>query len=332
MKHSLPKSRAHKNTARAFIKRFQDRLQKNKLLPARARILVAVSGGPDSMALLHALAKLQPRFNWKLAVAHVNYELRGNDSRKDQLLVEKVTKTLGIPVFALKKNSKAGTSEEKLRDIRYHFFDSLVQKHKFTHVALAHHQDDQAETFLIRLIRGSGSTGLSGMQEKRGVYARPFLRISKKEILDFITSAHIPFRHDKSNDETFYLRNKVRHELIPLLETYNPQIKKTLATTACILQEEASLLSKQKTNLRKTSSSLVKIIPKSWERLSVSEQKKEIRALFQDRGLRLPTRNLVETLQKDLSSSLKRGSVREYSRLRVERKNDTIHIHFKERE
>lgn len=238
LKNSSQKSRAPKNTARAFLKRVQNTLHKTRLLPPGSRILIAVSGGPDSMALLSILSQLQKKYAWQLAIAHVNYGLRGKESDQDMALVQKTAETLGIPLYNLKKRSLPKKSEEALRDIRYDFFKTLAEKHDFDLVALAHHQDDQAETVLMHLIRGSGSRGLEGMRPQRDIYIRPLLTFSKQEILNFVKEAKIPYRLDQSNTENIYFRNRVRNELLPLLETYNPKIKRTLATTAQTLQQE----------------------------------------------------------------------------------------------
>lgn len=199
---------------------------------------MAVSGGPDSMALLHTLHTLQKKYDWQLSIAHVNYGLRGKESESDATLVKETAETLGLPLYTLTKKSLTRKSEEALRDIRYAFFEKLVKKYHFDLVALAHHQDDQAETVLMRLIRGSGSRGLEGMRPKRGIYVRPLLSFSKQEILNFAEKVAIPYRLDQSNAENIYFRNRVRNELLPLLETYNPKIKRTLATTAQTLQQE----------------------------------------------------------------------------------------------
>lgn len=332
LKNSSKKSRAVKDSARAFLKRVQNSLHKNNLLPKEATILVAVSGGADSMALLHALHKLQPFYSWSLSVAHINYGLRGKDSLADFTLVKTTAQKLNLPFYSLtKKKISPQSSEEKLRDIRYLFFDTLVKEHSFERVALAHHQDDQAETILMRLIRGSGLTGLAAMRSKRDYYVRPFLQIPKNELLQFINQENIPFRHDTSNDETFYLRNKVRHELLPLLESYNPGIKKVLATTASLIQTEL-LQSKEGLELLATESSGAdcSFLQKDWLNLELTKQAFFIRQLFTHKNLQMPSKKLVDTLVQDFSHISKKGFVKEYSRLRVRLNDDRIYIHFNE--
>ena len=283
------------------------------------------------MALLHALFLLHKKQNWQLAVAHVNYGLRGKESDADTALVKETAKKLGLPFYALRKKTLSVKSEEALRKVRYAFFESLTQKYGFQAVALAHHQDDQAETVLLRLVRGSGSLGLSAMQPKRGIYVRPFLSFSKQEILTFLKQQHIPYRIDASNAETQYLRNKIRHELLPLLTTYNPRIVRTLADTARIIHEEHSAYTRMPPFFPlRTKKCSVAFSHDAWRHLLPKDQRLLLRALFQEKGLPLPTKNLVETLRKDLSIIPKKGLNKEYSRLKLHLNNGMIDIHFKE--
>ncbi len=278
------------------------------------------------MVLLYVLSQLQKKYGWQLSVAHVNYGLRGKESAADMALVQETAKIFGLPFYSLTKKALAKKSEEALRDIRYAFFERLVQKHHFDIVVLAHHQDDQAETVLMRLIRGSGSTGLSGMRPQRGVYVRPFLTFAKAELLAFAQAAHIPYRLDKSNQENVYLRNKVRNELIPLLETYNPNIKKTLAAMATTFQTEDTTPPPAVTfRTNPFSFSLA-----AWQKQSKSEQVARLRTIFQERGLSVPTKNLTQNLVNDLASTRKKGSTKDYSRLRLSINDGMIDIHFKE--
>ena len=282
------------------------------------------------MALLHALFLLHKKYHWQLAVAHVNYGLRGKESTLDAQLVETTAKKLGLPFYQLTKKSLSQKSEEALRTIRYTFFEELVKKYHFDAVVLAHHQDDQAETVLLRLIRGSGSLGLSAMQMKRGIYVRPFLTFSKQEILHFLEQQNIPYRLDASNQERLYLRNKIRHELLPLLTTYNPRIKSTLANTASTLQQETSSSGAPTpflVHVRKKSASFSL---DSWQAMSTPQKHSLLRSLFQEKGLKPPTKALLETLGKDFSTQAKKGLNKEYSRLKLRLNNGMIDMHFKE--
>lgn len=282
------------------------------------------------MALLYTLHRLQKNFDWQLSVAHVNYGLRGKESEADEKLVSETAKKLGLPFYSLTKKSKPDSSEDTLRKIRYAFFESLVKKHSFDTVALAHHQDDQAETVLLRLIRGSGTLGLSAMSMKRGKYVRPFLTFSKSELLAFLRQENIPYRLDKSNKKNLYLRNKVRNELLPLLETYNPKIKSVLADTASTLQQEYALQQQNTLFPVTTTSNSVTFPFVEWQKLSKGERTTSFRSFFQKKGLPVPTKALTETVLQDMALHPKKGSTKEYSRLRVRVNNGMIDIHFKE--
>lgn len=333
LRASSKKSRALKSTPAAFVKRVQNFLQKANLLAPKSKILVAVSGGPDSMALLHVLHQLSKKREWQLAIAHVNYGLRGKESEADASLVKETAEKLSLPFYLLKKKMNATSSEDALRTVRYTFFEKLVKKHNFDAVALAHHQDDQAETILMRLIRGSGSTGLAGMNMKRERYIRPFLHIPKKQILEYLAQSNVPYRLDASNTNTVYFRNKVRNVLIPLLETYNPKIKRVLAETALTLQQEKLSVDKKK------NSSIFMIIQKGnryrvdlalWQALSKGDQVKILRQLFSQNMLSLPTKRLTETILTDMVRIQKKGFNKDYSRLSLHANNGMIDIHFKE--
>lgn len=282
------------------------------------------------MVLLHTFARIQKKYAWSLAVAHVNYHLRANDSLKDAELVQRTAKELELPFYLLEKTFRKPPSEEALRDIRYDFFESLSRKHKFTSVALAHHQDDQAETVLLRLIRGTGITGLGGMQMKRGIYTRPFLTFSKSELIDFAKGEEIPFREDRTNQELMYLRNKVRHELLPLMESYNPQIRKLLSQLAETAQSEENDVTPKKISLLSKKKNHVVFDQKKWLALTPKEKAWALRSWFTDRGLRAPSKSLVLTLIQNCDLLSKKGFTKEYSRLRASLNNGKITLHFKE--
>lgn len=312
------------------MKRVQNSLQRTNLLTPKSRILVAASGGPDSMALLYTLNLLQKKFHWELAVAHVNYNLRGSDSKKDAALVKEIAEALKIPLYTLEKKSLSNKSEAALRTLRYDFFEKIAEEKNFDLVALAHHQDDQAETVLLRLLRGSGTLGLSGMRAKRGIFVRPFLYTPKSEILAFLQEKDIPYRLDKSNEENLYLRNKIRNVVLPLLETYNPNMKRTLATTADTLQKEQSDAREITPFPVHIQGAHVSLSRELWQSYSPYEQVAFLRRLFRHMDLSMPTKNLAGNVVKDLAAAPKKGFVKDYSRLRLQVNNDMIDIHFKE--
>jgi len=236
--------------------------------------VVACSSGPDSTCLLDILAKLKDKYNLELIVAHVNYGLRGKDSDLDQKLIEKYASRYKLklvvfkpkyltPALSLKKErgTKRLLSENKLRESRYEFFEKVRRGNRFDSIAVGHTLDDQAETYLMRIIRGSGLRGMAAMKHKnvypvkspqsgvgraefnRGTIIRPLLGITKKEILRYLKSNKLSYRTDKSNKEVLYLRNKIRNELIPLLENkYNPNIKETLYKSSLNIAEDYALI------------------------------------------------------------------------------------------
>lgn len=221
------------------MKRVRNLSSDTHLLRERAAILIAVSGGADSVCLLDMLVFLQKRYATRLAIAHVNYQLRGEESEKDELFVRELAKRYRVPCFVRRypKNSQKD-DEESLRDFRYTFFSALSKKHHFDTIALGHQQDDQAETFLMNLLRGSGPLGLASMLPKHGDYIRPLLDTPREDILRYLAVRGLAFNSDVSNTETRYTRNRIRHELIPLLQKrFNPNIVATLARSAALFSD-----------------------------------------------------------------------------------------------
>lgn len=196
-------------------------------------ILIGVSGGPDSVCLLHILNSLQKNWNLKLSVAHINYHLRGGDSIKDEHLAKKLCLELNIDFYNLNyldKKAILKKDENSLRNIRYNFFEKIKKQINADYIAVAHNKDDQVETIIINFIRGSSERGLGGMDylSENGII-RPFLDAYRSEILEYLHKNKIKYRIDKTNLGEQYLRNKIRNQLIPLLEKeYNPNIKETM--------------------------------------------------------------------------------------------------------
>jgi tRNA(Ile)-lysidine synthase len=231
------------------IKRAIDR---HHLLEKGERLIVGVSAGVDSMVLLHLLNATRETFDLSLIVAHVNHGLRPEESEKEAELVQKEAARLGLPFeygqFNVKEFQKLGglSPQDAARRIRFHFFYYLLQKHHAQKVALGHHADDQVETVLLRLIRGSGLQGLKGMLPIReGRVIRPLLEVWREEIQSFAIEKKIPFLLDSSNLKNDYLRNRIRLTLIPLVEReYQPNFKEILLRTSNILREENDYLEK----------------------------------------------------------------------------------------
>jgi tRNA(Ile)-lysidine synthase len=181
-------------------------------------------------------------------VAHLNHCLRGSDSDGDETFVSRLAESYGIPFVSRRSDvaalarSSGFSLEDAGRRARYAFFAEVAKSHGATSIALAHHQDDQAETVLIRLLRGSGGAGLSAMASSAGVLKRPLLQVTRDEIEQYLKARGLSHRIDATNADTAILRNSIRHELLPILKRYNPKVSERLAATAEILAGDEELL------------------------------------------------------------------------------------------
>ena len=216
-------------------------------------VLVGVSGGPDSVALLHILQTLSDRFSiMKLGVVHLNHCLRQKDSDNDAKFVSSLAGELGLPLFLKAENVLKYQSvhkislEEAARHVRYAFFNHIAEKHGYQKIALGHHSDDNAELILMYLLRGSGPLGISGIPPVRGeMIVRPFSRLMRTDILNYLNEKGLKFIVDDSNNNPKYLRNKIRHHLIPILKaSYNPRIIETLNRLSSIMRHEDKWIEK----------------------------------------------------------------------------------------
>ena len=216
-------------------KKVLDAITEYKLIEENDHIVVGVSGGPDSMALLYCLLEARKTIPFSIHIAHVNHGVRGEEARSDQLFVERISKELGLPYYTINVNmieygkERGITAEEAGRELRYGFFRDILERHGRGKIAVAHNMNDQAETLLMRIMRGTGPDGLKGMDYKSDDIIRPILGIDRKEIEDYIRQKGIETVLDKTNLQPIYSRNKVRLELIPYIEeNFNPNIVTTL--------------------------------------------------------------------------------------------------------
>jgi tRNA(Ile)-lysidine synthase len=227
-------------------------VQQEQLLQAGEKTLIGVSGGPDSLALLHVLACLAPDLDITLAAVYVNHGLRPDETQKEKKLVEAAAKSLDVDFFTGSVDVKGLAAKQKFsiehaaRLLRFDFFEKTAEEWGAIKIAVAHTADDQAEEILLRLIRGTARKGLSGMKTIRdGRIIRPFLRFPKSWLLEYLEKNSIQFLLDSSNTDNFYLRNRIRSDLLPYLASrYNPDIRQTLLRTVNILQDEEELLEK----------------------------------------------------------------------------------------
>ncbi len=220
------------------------------LLSPGDRVVVAVSGGPDSVALLQVLCAWRDRLGLSLAVVHVEHGLRGEESLEDATFVEQLARQLGLPFYLKRINLKSLLRKRKgesvqavARERRYAQLQAVAREWGGTKIAVGHTQDDQAETVLLSMLRGAGLAGLSGMPAQREpCVIRPFLQVSRSEILQYLDEKRRKFRVDSSNENPKYARNRLRRELIPLLKTFNPNVISVLSRQAAILREEHQYL------------------------------------------------------------------------------------------
>ena len=208
------------------------------------KLFLAVSGGLDSMVLLHLFQQLP----YEIAVLHCNFQLRGMESFGDQDFIQKYCDQNNIPFFTTQFDTDAFAKDYKLstqvaaRELRYNWFYELLETHQFNYVLTAHHADDNLETFIINLSRGTGLEGLIGIPEENDKIIRPLLPFSRDEILKYAKENNIEWREDSSNASNKYLRNKIRHDLVPVLKEINPDFLNSFQKTQSYLRESNEMV------------------------------------------------------------------------------------------
>lgn len=221
-------------------------LRQRQLLPKNQSILIAVSGGQDSLCLTKLLIDLQSKWQWKLAICHCDHRWR-NDSEANANHVEKIAQNWQLP-FYLQVTDQELKSEAAAREWRYEALINIAQTHNYSYIVTGHTASDRAETLLYNLTRGSGADGLQSLTWQRSLtqktkLIRPLLEINRLETAQFCAQFQLPIWSDSTNEELKYKRNRIRLELIPYLkENFNPQVEKALAQTAELLQAEVEFL------------------------------------------------------------------------------------------
>lgn len=227
-----------------MISKFQKHLSQNLSFLTNKKLLLAISGGIDSMVMLDLFKKS----GFEIAIVHCNFQLRGKESNDDQAFIEKYSEENSIPLFATQFETKAFADDFKLsiqvaaRELRYKWFYELLESHQYDYVLTAHHADDNIETFLINLSRGSGLEGFTGIPIQNDKTVRPLLDFGREEILLYAKENAIKWREDSSNASDKYLRNKIRQEVVPVLKSLNPNLLASFQNTLENLQQAMSLV------------------------------------------------------------------------------------------
>jgi len=226
-----------------MIQRFIKYISDNHLFNQADTILVGVSGGIDSVVLLDLLDKS----GFSVAIAHCNFRLRGTESDGDERLVGELARKYDVPLFKTSFETNDYAQENKIsiemaaRDLRYQWFETIRSSHHFDCIAVAHHRDDQLETFFLNLARGTGLSGLTGMKPVNGKIVRPLLFASRDEIEKYRHENFLDFREDSSNQSLDYQRNKIRHTLLPVMDTLNPSFRDGLIRTMTYLEDVSKI-------------------------------------------------------------------------------------------
>ena len=236
-----------------MLQSFQKFIQKENLFSRGDKILLAVSGGVDSVVMCELFHKSY----YDIGIAHCNFGLRGRYSDKDEKFVKALSGKYKVMFHSVKFKTERYAQKKDIsiqmaaRELRYSWFEKLRKKKKYKYIAVAHHKDDETETFLINLIRGTGIAGFHGIHTKNNFIVRPMLFATKNEIEEFARETKLSFRYDKSNQELKYTRNKIRHSIIPILKEINPNIEKTISDNIAKIKDVEQIYRKRVNEERK---------------------------------------------------------------------------------
>lgn len=236
------------------VERFTAFIQQNQLFTHGEQVLATVSGGMDSVLMVHLLKAA----GYNFAIAHCNFQLRGTEAQADQDFCRALAQQLAVPFYTINFDTSDFARKLKIsiqmaaRELRYRWFEQLSQQHHYTAVALAHHQNDAIETILLNFTRGTGIAGLHGILPKNNRWVRPLLFLTRAEIETLITQNQLAYVEDSSNASTKYARNKIRHEVIPKLKELNPNLEQTFERNLShfralelLLQQQLALVKKE---------------------------------------------------------------------------------------
>ncbi len=343
-------------TADGILKTVEKTIAKHGLLEKGNAVLVGLSGGPDSVALLWCLNRLAPAMSLRVAAAHLNHALRGPAADSDAAFAAAFADRLGLPCYMKKVNVSAFQKahglgmEEAARILRYDFLSATATANGYTQIALGHHADDNAELVLMNFLRGSGLAGLGGIPVKRPLafpgastkapmIVRPLMGLTREQILHLLKSNDLSWRTDQSNHDTMHLRNRVRHDLLPLLKRrFNPNIVETLNRTALLARQDEgwiqdclsplmkALLVQEGTPGVSLSIGRLREHPPSVAARVVREAFRKVKG-----DLRTITFSHVASVLALCRTGRCCGRLDLPERIRVERRNDTLRIYRSER-
>ncbi len=264
-------------------------IKEKHLLDSGDKVIVALSGGPDSVYLLHLLAQFQKEFDIRLYAAHLNHRIRGLEAHKDALFCAALCDKYNIPFFVKSEDvpkfskTKKMTLEEGAREVRYNMLFELKDALSANKIAVAHNMNDQVETVLMRMMRGTGLYGLRGMDyATNNVIIRPLLDVDKKDILKELEKNNIKWREDKTNEQEDYTRNKIRLTLIPMMEIFSPKVKKNISRLSQYVREDSAYIEENayisfKENSFVVDEKTIKLDLEGFFQLYPAIQKREIR-------------------------------------------------------
>ena len=226
-------------------------IKDNNLIEENDKIVLGVSGGPDSIAMFHVMNKLSKKLNFEIVVCHVNHGIR-EEATEDEQYVEMWCKKFDVPFFVLHCDVKKIAKDEKLgveetgRKVRYNFFEEIAKKTGSNKIAIAHNKNDNAETVIMNVMRGSGTKGWCGIRARQGKYIRPLIECLREEIEEYCKENNLEPRIDKTNFENDYTRNKVRNIVIPYIkQEFNPNIVNTLERLSNIMIEQEEYINEE---------------------------------------------------------------------------------------
>src|SRR3990170_668994 len=230
-----------------MLDKVRNTIKRFGMLNSGDTVVIGVSGGVDSVVLLYMLVKLSEEYKLSVIAAHLNHGLRGKESDRDEAFVKKLAKKLGVKFTGKRTDinsllKKGDSLQDIAREVRYAFFEEVANRYTADKIATGHNLDDQAETMVIRFLRGAGLNGLSGILPRRGKHIRPLLDVSREEIEEYADKNKLKFVRDSSNKSIKYLRNKIRLKLMPALEHYNPRLKNDMARLAHIISRDEEYL------------------------------------------------------------------------------------------